>query len=152
MILKYPGIVPLFDAENWSRSPCPEPMCVIYFHFTRERGSFFLAIITKFCHIQGSLGDRETKSVVFVETVIWSANFGCVPNVCFSKALHKYNRRLTICHWILCPLTIPDQTRWRSPNWNKKCINLFISTTLFLHKFSFELNTNILDYRVIGWN
>ena len=137
MILKYPGIVPLFDAENWSRSPCPEPMCVIYFHFTRERGSFFLAITTKFCHIQGSLGDRETESAVFVETVIWSANFGCVPNVCFPRALHK----LTICHWFLCPLTIPDQTRWRSKKqemYKSFYFNYFISTQVFLwikHKY-----------------
>ena len=119
------------------RSPCPEPMCVIYFHFTRERGSFFLAIITKFCHIQGSLGDRETESVVFVETVIWSANFGCVPNVCFPRALHK----LTICHWFLCPLTIPDQTRWRSKKqemYKSFYFNYFISTQVFLwikHKY-----------------
>ena len=48
--LEISGVALLFDAENWfclalhvrSRSPCPEPMCVIYSHFTREHGSFFV--------------------------------------------------------------------------------------------------------------
>ena len=65
VILKYPGGVLLFDPENWFclalhvRSQCVSYILILH----GNTGNFLsVAITTKFCHIQGSLGDRETGS------------------------------------------------------------------------------------------
>ena len=101
------GVALLFDAENWfclalhvrSRSPCPEPMCVIYSHFTREHGSFFVG--------RQGIEKPDQHGTIGIGTCYLVSK----PYVFFPNALLKYNRRLTTCHWFLCPLIIPDQTR-----------------------------------------